>query len=220
MKKIILSIVLFFSFCLAAFSADREFPETLTLNNGTVYEGVKLISQTPSEVVFKYSSGVTNVKIADLSEAVQRQLNYSEADALAVEAAQAKKTALRLKQRAEAAKVKEAAKILAEKKKHVFMIRGHVHRVLDGGVLIQAGEPTDLVYHGIRISESEASKKKYKSYQVARPEREFGLLYLAGHPRFEDLPDADVIDVDVYRDGIFRFNGETRKQFVYFKEHK
>jgi outer membrane murein-binding lipoprotein Lpp len=220
MKHLILSFLLLFSLCLAANSAELEFPESLSLKNGIVYEGVKLISQTPSEVVFKYSGGVTNVKIAELSEEVQQRLNYSKVDALAFEAAQAEKTALRLKQTAEAIQAKENAKILAEKKKHVFMIRGHVHRVLDGGILIQAGEPTDLVYYGIRVSESEVSKKKYKSYHVARPQREFGLLYLAGHPRFEHLTDADVIDVDVYRDGIFRFNEETRKQFVFLKEHK
>ena len=220
MKQLILSTMLFFSLCLAAYSAEREFPETLSLNNGTVDEGVKLISQTPSEVVFKYSGCVTNVKIAELSDEVQQLLNYSEADALAVETAQAEKTVLRLKQSAEVVKGREAAKILAEKKKHVFMIRGHVHRVLDGGVLIQAGEPTDLVYYGIRVSEGEVSKKKYKSYSVARPQREFVLLYVAGHPRFEDFTDSDVIDVDVYWDGIFRAKGETLKQFVFLRAHK
>ena len=199
--------------------ARADFPESLALKNGTVYEDVKLISWTPSEVVFRYSGGVKNVKISELPEEVQQLLNYSESDAIATEVAQAEKTTLRLKKEEDVVKARGDAKILAEKKKHVFMIRGYVHRVLDDGILIQAGVPTDLIYNGIKVSENEVSKRKYKSYPNARPQREFGLLYVAGHPRFEYFTDADVIDIDVYRDGIFRSEGETRKKFVFLKDY-
>ena len=220
MKQIILFVVLFFSLGFVAQSAERAFPGSLTLQDGTVYEGVKLISQTPSEVVFKYSGGVKNVKIAELSDEVQQLLNYSVVEALAVDRAQAEKTALRLKQIDEVEQAREDARVLAEKKKHVFMVRGYVHRVLDDGVLIKAGVPTDLIYYGIRVSEGEVAAKKYKSYSVARRQREFGLIYLMGHPGFEGLTDTGIIDIDVYRDGIFRVKGETLKQFVFLNGYE
>jgi hypothetical protein len=218
MKQYLSFFLFIFVFCLVGYSVEQEFPASLSLEDGTVYEGVKLINRTPSEVVFKYSGGVKNLKIAELSEEVQELLNYSEVDALVVDEAQAEKTTLRLQQIAAAEKAQEDANILAEKKKHVFMLRGYVYRVLDDGLLIQAGEPTDLTYYGIRVSESEVAAKKYKRYSVVRPQREFGLVYLKRHPRFEDLTDSDIIDVNVYRDGIFRYDGKTLKQFVFLKD--
>ncbi len=209
---------MFLVLCMGAYGGEFDFPTSLTLKDGTVYEGVKLISRTPAEVVFKHSKGVTNAKISDLSEELKLLLNYSEVKARAVEAKQAEKTALRLKKVEDEKQVREAAKILAEKKTHVSMVRGYVHRVLGEGIVVQAGVPTDLIYNRIRVSEEEVSKRKYKSYQVARPTREFGFVYIEGHPRFEYFTDNGVIDVDVYRDGIFRSKGETMKKFVYLRD--
>jgi len=207
-----------FLVCLGAYGGESDFPTSLTLVDGTAYEGVKLISKTPAEVVFKHSKGVKNAKISDLSEELQIFLNYSETAAREVEAKQAEKTALRLKAIADEAQVREAAKILAEKKTHVFMIRGYVHRVMDDGIVVQTGVPTDLIYNRIRVSEEEVSKRKYKSYPVARPTRVFGFVYIEGHPRFAEFTDGATIDVNVYRDGIFRSGEETMKKFVYLQD--
>ncbi len=204
--------------CVGANGGEVNFPTSLTLRNGTSYEGVKLMSRTPAEVVLKHSMGVVNVKISDLSQELQELLNYSEAEARALEAKRAEEAALRLKNAENEKLEREAAKKLAEKKAYRFMIRGYVHRVMEEGIVVQAGEATDSVYNGIRVSEEEAAKRQYKAYRVPRPTREFGFVYIEGHPRFETFTDRGVIDVDVYRDGIFKFEGRTMKKFVYSKD--
>ncbi|CAA6691854.1 Unannotated [Lentimonas sp. CC19] len=218
MAKLLLFCMISLSLCLGANGGEVGFPSSVKLKDGTSYEGVKLMSQTPAEVVLRHSNGVANIKISDLSDELQVLLNYSEEEAKALEAAQAEATALRLKQVEHDKQVREAAKILAEKKMNMFMVRGYVHRVLEEGIVVQAGVATNSVYNRIRVSEGEVSKRQYKAYRVPRPIREFGFVYIEGHPRFESLTDRDVIDVDVYRDGIFRSGGETMKRFVYLQE--
>ena len=204
--------------CFGADGGEVDFPTSLTLRTGTSYEGVKLMSRTSAEVVLKHSMGVVNVKISDLSQELQELLNYSEAEARALEAKRAEEAALRLKNAENEKLEREAAKKLAEKKAYRFMVRGYVHRVMAEGIVVQAGEATDSVYNRIRVSEEEAAKRQYKAYRVPRPTREFGFVYIEGHPRLETLTDRDVIDVDVYRDGIFKFEDRTVKKFVYLKE--
>ena len=217
MAKLLLFCMMSLALCLGANGGEVDFPTSLNLKDGTTYEGVKLMSRTPAEVVLKHSNGVANVKISDLSEELQQMLNYSEAEARELEAKQAEATALRLKQVEHVKQVREAAKILAEKKANMYMIRGYVLRVMEDGIVVQAGVATDSVYNRIRASEEEVLKRQYKAYRVPRPIREFGFVYIEGHPRFESLTDRDVIDVDVYRDGIFRSEGETMKKFVYLQ---
>ncbi|MGJ8640162.1 MAG: hypothetical protein ACSHYA_12300 [Opitutaceae bacterium] len=196
-------------------------PETLELDDGTTYSEVRLMSQTPSEVVFMHSGGAKNLEKSKLPASLQKAFNFS---AEAAEQYDSEQAALLQERRQKAqalADAREEAKALkAYIKKNTFMLRGRIQQITPEGILIEFQEPSKrYTYFDIPISVSEEdSRIRYKSYRKARPRREFGWLFLTGHPRQEEFSSGQQIDVNAYLKGTHTLGDITAKNYIFLDD--
>jgi|GEM_PF-3600783 len=219
MRTLILT-ALFSSLALQV-SFGGQFPDTIELEDGTVYEEVRLVSQTPSEIVIIHSGGGANLEITQLSLELQRDLGYSSEKAEAYEVKKAEAVTER-RDKAEAAEQSRRDAKALEKyiKANTFMLRGTIWRITPEGILLDPVEPVNMSYFGIALSKAEEENTpfRYKRYRGSRPQREFGSLFLTGHPRQANLSDGESIDVNAYRKSTEKIGETTAKRYVFLQE--
>ena len=216
LKLLVLVAITFAS----AQASEVKFPKTLKLEGGTTLKDIRLLSKTPSEIVVHHSSGVKNLKIAQLSPKVQELLEYSAADAAAYD-----KQALELneKQRTDKAArevARKEAKVLKEKiKEQTYMIRGKVSQVISGAILVEPRVPSTDYFYGTQLSRDEDRNLNLRKYSKSRPEREFGWTLILNHPNRETLATGDIIDINAYRDGAETIGEITAKKFFFLEDY-
>ena len=200
---------------------SAKLPETLTLDDGTVYEGVRLLSQTPAEIVFMHSGGAKNLEKAALPAKYQRALDYSEADAIAHQKSIAQNAEENRNQAEEQATARREAKAVEQYiNAHTFMIRGKIQQIIPEGILIELQEPTGESYFGTPLSKAEkGTPLRFQRYRRSRPLREFGWLFLTAHPEQARFSDGQLIDVDAYREGIQTVGTVTAKRYVFLERY-
>jgi hypothetical protein len=215
----ILPVTIFLSI---SHGSTTKLPKAFELDDGTVYEEVRLISQTPSEVVFMHTGGAINLEKSKLPAALQEALNFSAENAVEYIAQKAKSDEQRREKAAELEQIRESAQALKKHiKEHTYMIRGRVGQITPVGILIKFQEPSQQSYYGTPLSLAEQNDPlRYRRYSKARPRREFGWLFLTGHPRQEEFVNEQVLDVNAYSDGVKTLDQITAKKYVFLQDFK
>lgn len=201
-------------------ASEVNLPEKISMEDGTVYEEVRLVSQTPAEIVIIHSAGAQNLKIADLSSDLKELLGYSEALATAYELEQLEEAQSKIDRQREAEKKrKEAIALELRIKNETYMIRGKVERITPEGILIETWEPSRVSFQGVRVAAEEGEKlqMRFRKYATARPKRAFGSIFIAGHPQVDTLADGSFIDVNAYRNGTQAVDTITAKKYVFLE---
>ena len=221
MRTFTFCILLVASLPILLIGKSAELSETLTLADGTFYEGVRLLSQTPSEIVFVHAGGAQNLDKSKLPAKDQRALNYSEADALAHEAGVARDAEeSRQKADAQADERKETKVVEQYIVTNTYMPRGKIQQIIPAGILIELQEPSGETYFGTPLSKAEAGTPlRYQRYRRSRPLREFGWLFLAEHPAQAEFSDGQLIDVNAYRKGIQLVGTITAKRYIFLETY-
>lgn len=199
---------------------SAKLPETLKLEDGTIYKNVRLISQTPSEIVIFHSGGAKNIKKVNLSLKHQRALNFSQEVATAYNKDVAETQRERREEAIEREKIREEELALKKHiKENTFMLRGKIQQIIPDGILLELQESSNQSYYGVKLSLSEEkSPFRYRRYTKPRPRRGLGWLFLTQHPEQAKFSDGQLIDVDAYQDGIQAVGKITAKRFVYLRK--